>query len=130
MSDHPNVALMRSLYDAFAARDVDALGALLASCIWHIPGENVIAGTYNGGEEIKWLFAKARGLTDDTLTFTVHDVVGEGEHVVGLDRVTAMRSDGRTIDQNRIVIGHVRDGALTEVWLNVEDQYAFDEFWA
>lgn len=122
------VAVMRRLYDAFDANDADVLHELLSECVWQIPGEGVLAGSYRGGGEILGLFARGREETGGTLGFVVHDIVGGGEHAVALDRVTGRRGD-RTIDMNRVIIAHVRDGAIAEVWLQPEDQYAFDEFW-
>lgn len=130
MAENPNVALVRRLYEAFASADVPALSELLDGSTWHVPGENQIAGTYRDADEVMGLFAKTRELTEGTIEWTVHDVVGEATHAVGLDRVTGRRPDGRTIDLNRIVIGHIADGKVSEVWINVEDQYAFDDFWA
>lgn len=130
MSEHPNVTLVRLLYDASAAGDAEALSTLMSDCVWHVPGENLLAGTYRGSDEILGLFARGRELTDGTLTFDVHDVLGDGDHAAGLDRVTARRPDGRTIELSRIVIAHVTDGRLIEIWLHPEDQYTFDEFWS
>ena len=129
MSDE-SVAVVRKLYDAFVASDTETLSALLAECTFHIPGENLIAGTYGGTDEILGMFAHASELSEGTIEFAIHDIVGAGEHAVALDRVTGRRSDGRTIDLNRIVIVNVEGDRISEIWLNVEDQYAFDDFWS
>ncbi len=129
MTEGSGVSTMRSLYEAFAANDASVLAALLAECSFHLPGEGILAGTYRGAEEIMALFARAREETGGTLAFDVHDVVGDGEHAVGLDRVTARRGE-RSIDMNRVLIAHAQEGKLTEMWLVPEDQYAFDEFWS
>ena len=129
MADDAGIQTMRRLYDAFESRDSDALRVLLAGCVWHTPGESLIAGAFSGADEIVTRFGRLREMTDGTLTFHVHEILGDDTHVVGLDRVTARRGD-RTLDMNRVVIAHVRDGKLSEVWLVPEDQYAFDEFWS
>ena len=129
MSDDAGVLAMRRLYDAFERGDADALRELLADCTWHTPGESLIAGAFSGADEIVSRFGRLREMTDGTLAFHVHEILGDGEHVVGLDRVTARRGE-RTLDMNRVVIAHAHDGKLTEVWLVPEDQYAFDEFWS
>lgn len=129
MPEAAGVETMRRLYEAFESRDTAALRELLEECTWHIPGENLISGPARGADEILARFARARELTDETLAFHVHDVLGDAQHVVGLDRATARRGD-RSIDMNRVVIAHARDGKLTEVWIVPEDQYAFDEFWS
>ena len=129
MADDAGVLTMRRLYDAFESRDSDTLRELLADCVWHTPGESLIAGAFSGADEIVARFSRLREMTDGTLTFHLHEILGDGNHVVGLDRVTARRGD-RTLDMNRVVIAHARDGKLTDVWLVPEDQYAFDEFWS
>lgn len=120
---------MRRFYDAFESGDLDVLRYLLADCTWHMPGESSIAGAFSGADEILPRFDRLREMTEGTLKFHLHDVLGDGKHAVGLDRVTAQRGE-RSLEMNRVVIAHVRDGVLTEVWLVPEDQYAFDEFWS
>lgn len=129
MVDLDAAQVMRRLYDAFAKGSVDEQSDLLEGCTWHIPGEGILAGTYRGADEILSMFSRGREETGGSIAFEVHDVLGDGEHAVGLDRVTATRGD-RTIDMNRVTIAHAKDGKFTEVWLVPEDQYAFDEFWA
>ncbi|MGH2725942.1 MAG: nuclear transport factor 2 family protein [Actinomycetota bacterium] len=129
MTEESSVETMRRLYDAFAKRDADVMTEVLADCTFHIPGDGILAGTYRGAEEILGLFARGREESGGTLAFEVHDIVGDAEHAVGLDRVTARRGD-RTIDMNRVIVAHAKDGKLTEIWLVPEDQYAFDEFWS
>jgi hypothetical protein len=96
---------------------------------YHVPGHNIVSGSYRGSEEILGLFAKTQQETNDTISFTLHDLVGGENHIVMLDHVTAERN-GRKLDQSRVVISHVEDGVTTDVWLVVEDEYDFDEFWS
>jgi ketosteroid isomerase-like protein len=124
------VETMRRFYEVFEGRDVDAMRSMLDGCVWHVPGENQLAGVYRGAEEIIGLFGKSRELSDGTAQLEMHDCVGDDQHAVGLDHVSGRRSDGRTLDMNRVLIAHMRDGAFTEVWVCPEDQYAFDEFWS
>ena len=42
--DHPHVALLQRLLEAFAARDVEALAAALAADVrWHTPGTSPVS---------------------------------------------------------------------------------------
>lgn len=129
MSDQENIQTMRRFYEAFANKDADAMREVLSDATWHIPGDGILAGSYRGADEILGLFTNAREATGGTIAFTVHDVIGDAKHVVGLDRVTGTRGD-RTIDMNRVVIAHASDGKIHEIWLVPEDQYGFDEFWS
>lgn len=122
------VETLRRFYEVFG-RDVDAMRPMLEGCVWHIPGENALAGVYRGPDEILGLFGKSRELSGGTVQLEMHGLVGDDEHAIGLDHVTGTREDGRSLDMNRVVIAHVSDGVLTEVWVCPQDQYAFDAFW-
>ncbi len=124
-----DVDAVRKLYDALQARDIPALTRAFARSSYHVPGNNIVSGTYRGSEEILGLFARTAAETNDTLAFELHDIVGGENHVVMLDHQTGRRGD-RTIDQSRVLIAHIENGIMTEVWLVVEDEYAFDEFWS
>jgi uncharacterized protein len=124
------VETMRRFSELFDARDADAMRPMLEGCVWHIQGENTLAGVYRGPDEIIGLFSKSGELDGGTVQLAMHGVVGDDDHAIGLDRVTGKRDDGRSIDMNRVLIAHARDGVLTEVWVCPEDQYAFDEFWS
>lgn len=129
MEEHPNVQAMRRLYDAFTARDVGAIADAFAETNYRVPGDNILAGTYQGAEEILGLMARQMEETKGTWSLRVHDIVGDETHVVALDRVTGQRGE-REIDLNRVVIAHVVDGRASDIWVVPEDQYAFDEFWS
>jgi len=117
------------LYQALLERDVPYLARAFAHSSYHVPGNNIVSGTYKGSEEILGLLAKTMQETNDTLTFELHDLVGGENHICMLDRVKGRRGD-RTLDQSRVLICHVENGVMTDVWLVVEDEYEFDEFWS
>jgi len=124
-----DVEAIRKLYVALLNRDIPALTRAFASASYHVPGDNLVSGTYRGSEEILGLLARTMELTDGTLAFELHDLVGGENHVCMLDRATGTRK-GRTLDQSRVVIMHIENGVTTDVWLVVEDEYDFDEFWS
>ena len=120
---------VQRLYQALLDRDIPALTKAFAHATYHVPGNNIVSGAYHGSQEILGLFAKTAAETNGTLRFELHDQVGGENHIVMLDRVKGTRK-GRTLDQSRVVISHVEDGITTDVWLVVEDEYDFDEFWS
>lgn len=124
-----DVEAVRKLYAALLNRDVPALTRAFAHTTYHVPGTSIVSGTYRGSEEILGLFERTAEETNGTLAFESHDIVGGEEHVCMLDRVTGRRGE-RTIDMSRILICHVENGVTTDVWLVLEDEYAFDEFWS
>src|SRR5438067_2314754 len=64
---------------------------LTADVEWHIPGQNGIAGTYRGVDQVLEYFARRRRLTGGTLRLHPGEVlIGDGEHV-------AVRTDGSAL---------------------------------
>ncbi|MGY1605803.1 MULTISPECIES: nuclear transport factor 2 family protein [unclassified Geodermatophilus] len=127
---HPNEVLLRDLYAAAAAGDVETLRRLFhPELVWHVPGRNVLAGDYKGFDEVVALFGRLAALTEGTFRSDLHDVVAGDEHVVGLHTERGQRA-GRSLEARLALIGHVRDGRLSEVWEGHLDAEAFDAFWS
>ena len=125
---HPNEELVRKAFAAFSAHDIDALRAVTSSdVVWHTPGRNPLAGTYKGAEDVLGYLGRWMEATGGTLRVDVHDVVGNDEHVCAIYVSTATRGE-RTLRLGAILLCHVTDGRVTEVWQMNGDQYALDEF--
>lgn len=131
MAESIGVQKVRAAFAAFASADPDAVSEYLApDVVWHVPGNNVIAGDYKGPEDTVALFGRMLADTDGTWRSEIHDVVGNDEHVVALRAVTAERH-GKRLDQKLVDVFHVdRDGRITERWLFAEDSAAGDDFWS
>jgi hypothetical protein len=108
-----------------------ALRPLLApNIIWTVPGDNRIAGTYRGLEEVFGYFRRRRDLADRTFKMKRRDLlVGDG------DRLAAL-TDGfatiRDVDRRWSTVGlyEVIDGQIAACWLLPLDQLGFDAIWA
>lgn len=59
----------------------------------------------------------------------VHDILVSDKHAVALVRERAIRGE-RSLDFNRVVVYHVRNGKIVETWSHDYDPYALDESWA
>jgi uncharacterized protein len=107
---HPNEELVRRGYAAFNTADVETLRQLFAdTTVFHEPGRSPISG--------------------GTFRATLHDVVANDDHAVGLHSSDAER-DGRAVRSPTVLVFHVRDGRITETWSHHHDQHDFDAFWA
>lgn len=127
---HPNEQVLRDGFAALGAADMERLRGLIApDAVYHVPGRSPVAGTYHGIEEILGLFAQLVERTQGTFTMDVHAVVGDDEHVFAAFRLTGQR-DGKTLRDSAILVSHVGDGQIREVWLSFGDPYVEDEFWA
>lgn len=127
---HPNVQVVREGFAAFAAQDTEALRALFApDAVWHAPGRNQLSGVFKGVDEILGLFRRTMELTGGTFGVDVHAVVGDDEHVFAAYGVSAERA-GKSLRDSAVLVFHVRDGRVTEVWGTSGDQYLVDDFWS
>ena len=129
------IRLLDRLHDAqnefYAGGSGAALEQILApDIIWTVPGENRIAGTYRGHEEVFSYFSRRRDLAGRTFQMKRRDVlVGEG------DRVAALTDGQATIggvehDWSTVGLYVVRDGQIAACWLLPIDQTAFDAIWS
>ena len=68
-------------------------------------------------------------LTAGTFRAELHDVVAGNQHIVSLHvgRGSARAARWRT---GRILVSHIRDGKIVQVWQYIENQYTYDEFFS
>ena len=130
MADHPNVQRLRDGYAAFAKGDMDAVKELWTDdVVWHVGGNNPLAGDYKGQDEILGFFAKAFEQTGGTMKIDLHDVLANDEHAVGLVTLSAQRN-GKSTEMRAVHVFELRDGKTCEFWNFNEDDRRADEFWA
>lgn len=123
--------LHKAQNEFYAGGSGAALQQLLApNIMWTVPGDNRIAGTYRGLEDVLGYFRRRRDLADRTFRMKRRDVlVGDG------DRIAAL-TDGfatiRNVDHRWSTVGlyDVIDKHITACWLLPLDQHAFDAIWA
>jgi ketosteroid isomerase-like protein len=123
--------LHRAQNEFYAGGSSGALEQLLASDItWTVPGDNRIAGTYRGLEEVFDYFRRRRDIADRTFKMIRRDVlVGDG------DRIAALTDGSATIDGvdhrwSTVGLYDVIDQRITACWLLPLDQGAFDGIWS
>jgi ketosteroid isomerase-like protein len=128
---HPNEDLVREAFAAFGRGDIDALrDQYFADGIrWHLPGRSPLAGDYDGIGQVMEFFGRILELSGGTFRTELHDVLANDEHAVALYATVAER-EGRRLEDNNVSTFHIRDGKAAEVWTQVTDMYAIDEFWS
>jgi ketosteroid isomerase-like protein len=122
MGDHPNALAYRAAHAAFASGDLEAFGAMLAQdVVW-----NTIGGeTMHGAEAVADSMSGLAGLEFD---ISLHDVVANDDHVVGLVEVHVTAGD-RDIKYRTAEIHHVNaEGKVTERWSFSDDTQAITDF--
>ena len=130
MADHPNVDLLRKGYDAFARGDMDTLRGLFAEdIVWHVPGNNIISGDYEGHDAVFGFFGKLMEETGGNFRQEIHDILANDTHGVVLVDAHAERA-GKTFETHSVHVLHVDNGQVTEFWNFIEDTSKSDEFWS
>ncbi|MGH2721745.1 MAG: nuclear transport factor 2 family protein [Actinomycetota bacterium] len=130
MTEHPNVELLRRAEEAFSSGDLAALAGLLADdIVVHAPGRSPLAGEYRGRDAVFAYNARIFELSGGTYENEVHDILAGDEHGVILQRNRATRP-GRELDVREVLVMHVRDGRILEVWEMYDDLAAYDRFWS
>lgn len=130
MTEHPNAALARRFFEAFARRDgASVVAALDGDVVWRVGGASPVAGEYRGRREVIDFLRMTTQATDGTYRSELRYALADDERAVAVYRATGRRPDGRTIDIEQILLCRVQDGRFVEVVAVPTDQRAFDSFW-
>ncbi|HZA26478.1 MAG TPA: nuclear transport factor 2 family protein [Actinomycetota bacterium] len=124
--EHPNVALVREGFEAFASNDTDWIAKHVADdVVWNIGGRSKLAGSYKGKQEITEVFERQAAVMANSKIET-HDIVGNDRHVIAIGTATAQDPAGGSVEWRWANVFHVRDGKITEVWGLSEDPSEID----
>ena len=130
MGSQDNAELVRRGYAAFSTGDMATLNDLFADdTTWHVPGSSPMSGPKKGRGAILAFFGEIMTRTAGTATVAVQDVIGGEEHTIGLHHNHAERN-GKTLDQDAVLVFTIHDGHVTQVQEFHEDTARSDEFWA
>jgi hypothetical protein len=130
-AEHPNAALVRSMFDAFARRDAAAMAtAIPEDAVWHFPGRRgALAGAHRGREAILLFLANVMALTAGTFRLELQDVRASGDGAVALFTGHGVRN-GKTLDNPTCLRIDIRHGKIAEIWEFVWDLEHVEEFWS
>ena len=128
-ADHPNAHLLYAAHKAFQAGDVDALFAKIApDAVWHMPGNNKLAGDYVGHAEIMRNFGMLQAAVDAYWAYPL-DYFGSDNHVVLIAEVRARKGD-KVLETREAMTWRVEDGQLKECWHMCLEPEKWDEFFS
>lgn len=126
---HPNEDLIRRLYSAFAGQDMPVIDELLADdIVWHAPGRARNSGMRRGKPELFTMMGELAQLTGGTLSSEVHDILANDEHAVVLQMTHGRREGRPSLEDREVIVFHLRDGKVAEVWEHPGDLYAMEAF--
>lgn len=121
-ADQRHTSIVRRLYDN--EREVIA-----HDIVWHVPGQNPVSGDYRG-QHAYFIDLPSRMAPLDAWTFSVHDIMVNGDRVVVTFDVHGERL-GRSIDTHGCHVVRINDeGKIAEGWGFAADQDALDAFFS
>lgn len=102
-----NAEVAKKAYAAYGVGDIDtALATFDDGVEWSIPGNSTLSGTYHGKGEFIELLGK---LAEKSFTTTPERIVGDGDDVVVVTKITAGGESGLQAD-----VLTYRDGKLVK----------------
>ena len=118
MAGSQNVEIAKKGYEAYGAGDVEtALADFDDNIEWSIPGNSAISGNYRGKSEFMNLLGR---LAEKSFTTTPERILGDGDDVVVITKITAggesgLQADVLTYRNGRLVKAQsIADTALQE----------------
>ncbi len=128
-ADHPNAHALYAAHKAFQTGDVEALFAKMADdVVWHMPGNNVLAGSYHGRDEIMRNFGMLQAAVDSYWAHPL-DYFGSDNHVVLVAEVRATKGD-KTLLTKEAMTWRVEGGKLKECWHLCVEPEKWDAFFS
>jgi uncharacterized protein len=125
-----NAELARKGYAAFNDQDVESVANLINDdAVWHVGGNNQLAGDYKGKAAILEFFMRFGQLTEGSYKADIHDVLANEEHTIVVATETATRNGKQHKARFVDVIHPDRDGNVREFWRFFEDQAKVDAFY-
>lgn len=125
---HPNEEVARSANEALSKGDMEGFLSLHADdVVVHFPGRGPMAGDHRGKDGVAKLFQQQMQVLDSPPEVENHDILANDDHVVVLNKTRATRG-GKILEQDQVVVMHVKSGKIAEVWLQFSDQQGLDEF--
>ncbi len=127
-----DIGTVRSVFDAFASRDLAALSTLFhQDATWHHRNDDRLGGRHRGSDGIAAYLAEAAQLTAGTLRPVPRSFMADSAgRVCVLVQVSGTRPDGRSFDDPQVALFTVADGRVRSVEQYVGDPAAVTAFWA
>jgi uncharacterized protein len=130
MTAPDNAEIVRRIFDAFARREGFALRGLFAEdATWVVPGRGVMAGTYEGRDEIFRFLGRLPKETGGTYASELVDVLASDTRAAALYRARGTRH-GRTLELDQVLLFQIEDGLVRKAVALPADPEAFESFWA
>lgn len=126
-----NEALVRAIFAAFARGNGGfGLRRLFAEdAVWTVPGRGVMAGVYQGREEIFRFLGRLPKETGGTYASELRDVLASEDRAAAMYVARGTRH-GRSLELEQVLLFGIEDGLVRNVLALPSDPEVFEEFWA
>jgi len=125
---HPNEEVARSGTEALSKGDMEGFLSLHTDdTVVHFPGRGPMAGDHRGKDGVAQMFQQQMQMLDSPPEIETHDILANDDHVVILNTVKATRG-GQIMEQNQVVVQHIKGGKIAETWIHFSKQQDMDEF--
>lgn len=126
---HPNLDVLRRLFQAMGTGDVETISRLQTDDFTlTVAGDSAISGTFRGPEAGQQ-FAHSMQLTNGQMEISPEHMLADDHVGVAFLVATARRPDGREIQQRLIHEVRFMDGKVSAIREWVWDQAADQKFW-
>ncbi|MET9964140.1 nuclear transport factor 2 family protein [Streptomyces sp. NPDC006326] len=131
MSEHPDAALVRRGYEAFAKGDMEKLATMMtADVIHHVPGNNPLSGHHKGREAVFDFYRRLGEETNGTFQAALHTVLADGRgHVMSFHTARGDRGD-RGIEIQEGLFFTIVGGKISDIDQCTQDIDEEDAFWS
>ena len=125
-TQHPNLNLIHTFFQAYAANDLEAIKQILSADIeWIIPGRHPLSGTKVGVEEVLFYFNQLHkcAFQAKPIVMGVND-----EYVIDCHLNWSNREDGENVEGMSCLLWRFKNGKISKVYNFPEDQHMIDAF--
>jgi uncharacterized protein len=120
--EHPHARAVRRLMAAFTAQDRDEIEALIdVRCVWRVPGDNVLAGEYDGLAAVMGLFGTLKRIFAGPAQFEIVDLTTSDDRAIAYQYGVVQVGD-RTVRMKECLVYRFERGKIVEV-----DEFQFDQ---
>jgi ketosteroid isomerase-like protein len=128
----PDVAVVQRGFQALADGDIAAFGAVFAEdATWNHRNADHLGGIHQGREGILAFIGESGQLTAGSLRAVPQGILADGEgRVVVLTRVSAGRPDGRSFEDDQVLVFAVDGEHVRHVDQYIGDPPTVTAFWA
>jgi ketosteroid isomerase-like protein len=132
--EHPSATLVRQFYAARMEKGTDNLRKVINeifanNVVWHYPGNNSLAGDYNGKEGVIAFFKKLTEMTNGNFRLELVDLLANDNCVIALEAPQAERK-GKNFHWNSVLVYRLDSGKVCEVHVFQNQQHHLDDFWS